>query len=589
MKILPFKEAVEYFKKKTVLSGAGFDALAAGIGDFANAQAFTVAKVASADVLQDIYDEVLKAIEKGQTLWDFREGIDDIMARRGWEGLSPYRLDNILRTNVQTAYNAGRYKKMKAIAGRRPYWQYDAVNDQFTRPSHAAHDGKVYHHEHPFWDTWMPPNGYRCFPVGTQVLTPSGWQTIETIKRKDRVIGGSGQEKSVTAVHRNSFDGDLIRLIFKNGRIDATPNHRILTMRGWVRAEFLEAKDILIETPKKVVLDSFVGNKNMSDSKRRNGSVPFPVQRKAACMLTADAKVQLRHEHVNPFRPQFRVNDVIMDRTESTAIEMIKHKTFSFCRRCIVCAMRGGISTNIQTMRFRIFQPDFRANGRGILFKFFCRISCALVSLFGFACTRMISPAFHAATKLFHEIGCFFSALLRGMEPLSAYSGAPFTGRDFKMFKEQHQSTCSNSPSRTKLPVRKFIPKVKDIKGFGHGAPLDYFDTLDSFRAWARSHCILRKIRLIEKIPYNGTVCNLSVEKDESYIVYGSTVHNCRCRVTSLSMEEMEEEGLKEETKGTDLTPDEGFQYNPATEKWKPDTGKYSPGLREQVGEAIYD
>lgn len=73
---------------------------------------------------------------------------------------------------------------------------------------------------------------------------------------------------------------------------------------------------------------------------------------------------------------------------------------------------------------------------------------------------------------------------------------------------------------------------------------------------------------LVEKKPYNGIVVNLSVETDESYIVQGATVHNCRCRVVSLSREEMEQEGLEEEKKGTDLKPDEGFNYNPGKAFW---------------------
>lgn len=44
----------------------------------------------------------------------------------------------------------------------RPYWQYDAVNDSHTRPSHLAMDGKVFPADSPIWDTWYPPNGFRC-------------------------------------------------------------------------------------------------------------------------------------------------------------------------------------------------------------------------------------------------------------------------------------------------------------------------------------------------------------------------------------------------------------------------------------------
>ena len=161
MKPMPFAEALAFFKNLAVLSGPEFGALAAELGDYAKAQAFTIARIASADLLQDLYEAVGDAIEAGQAFGEFREGIDEIMARRGWAGLAPYRLDNIFRTNIQTAYSVGRYKQMTAIASRRPFWEYDAVNDARTRPSHLAHDGKVYHHLHPFWDTWMVPNGYR--------------------------------------------------------------------------------------------------------------------------------------------------------------------------------------------------------------------------------------------------------------------------------------------------------------------------------------------------------------------------------------------------------------------------------------------
>jgi len=162
VKGMPFEEAVEFFRDKIPMTAAEYQTLVAEVGAYANSLAFTVSRIASADLLQDLHGEVLKALEEGGTFFEFREGIDEIMARRGWEGMTPYRLDNIFRTNNQTAYNVGRHKQMKAVAARRPFWEYDAVNDTNTRPSHLAHDGKVYHHEHPFWNAWYPTNGYRC-------------------------------------------------------------------------------------------------------------------------------------------------------------------------------------------------------------------------------------------------------------------------------------------------------------------------------------------------------------------------------------------------------------------------------------------
>ena len=79
-------------------------------------------------------------------------------------GITPYQAENIFRTNIQTAYNVGHYKRMTepGVKALRPYWQYDAVNDSKTRPSHLAMDGRVFMADDPIWDTWFPPNGFKC-------------------------------------------------------------------------------------------------------------------------------------------------------------------------------------------------------------------------------------------------------------------------------------------------------------------------------------------------------------------------------------------------------------------------------------------
>lgn len=81
-----------------------------------------------------------------------------------YEGITPYQAENIFRTNIQTAYNVGHYKQMTepGVKALRPYWQYDAVNDSKTRPSHLAMDGRVFMADDPIWDTWFPPNGFKC-------------------------------------------------------------------------------------------------------------------------------------------------------------------------------------------------------------------------------------------------------------------------------------------------------------------------------------------------------------------------------------------------------------------------------------------
>lgn len=62
---------------------------------------------------------------------------------------------------MQSAYAAGRWKKIQAVKASRPYLQYVARMVR-TRPSHAILHRLVYPVDHEFWKTNYPPNGFRC-------------------------------------------------------------------------------------------------------------------------------------------------------------------------------------------------------------------------------------------------------------------------------------------------------------------------------------------------------------------------------------------------------------------------------------------
>jgi hypothetical protein len=74
------------------------------------------------------------------------------------------------------------------------------------------------------------------------------------------------------------------------------------------------------------------------------------------------------------------------------------------------------------------------------------------------------------------------------------------------------------------------------------------------------------KIRAIRRVPFVGTVHNLSVEEDESYTAEGLAAHNCRCRKISRSEADVQKLGLTV-TSGSDLggLPDEGWDSSHST------------------------
>ncbi|RRW90603.1 phage minor head protein [Pandoraea apista] len=169
---LPPEKAIEYFRSKGYTIGFRWQDIQAET----LARAFTVAGVLKTDILQDIRQAFDKQLQQGQTLADFKRELLPVLERKGWLGkgllveegeiegkrLGPYRLDTIFRTNMQSAYMAGRYASQMERVDTHPYWEYVAVLDNRTRPTHRALSGQVYRHDDPFWLTFYPPNGFRC-------------------------------------------------------------------------------------------------------------------------------------------------------------------------------------------------------------------------------------------------------------------------------------------------------------------------------------------------------------------------------------------------------------------------------------------
>lgn len=125
-------------------------------------RAFSVSRYTSAEVLNQFLRELVDAVEDGTTGAEFRKRMNDFLERNGYTTASPWHLDVIFRTNIQTAYNAGHYVNMQAAKKFRPYWQYKTAGDGHVRESHAAMHDKVYAADDPIWDVWYPPNGFRC-------------------------------------------------------------------------------------------------------------------------------------------------------------------------------------------------------------------------------------------------------------------------------------------------------------------------------------------------------------------------------------------------------------------------------------------
>lgn len=168
------KEAVAYFRAKGQHIGWNWYETAAD----AHARSFTVAKASRVDILTTIQAEVKKAVSQGISQQEFIRDLTPRLQKLGWWGKqvivdsagnaetvqlgSPRRLALIYNVNTRVAYNVGRYAQLMNSADTHPFWQYVAVMDSRTRPSHAALNGLVFRYDDPFWKTHYPPNGWNC-------------------------------------------------------------------------------------------------------------------------------------------------------------------------------------------------------------------------------------------------------------------------------------------------------------------------------------------------------------------------------------------------------------------------------------------
>ena len=151
-----FEDAIDQARRRqTVLP----DVYYGQMQGIARTQAFSVAGITSLAQIRHTLNTLTEALRSGQSFDDWKRAV---RAGKIALDLPNGRLDNIFRTNIQTAYNRGIWERQKQDVTARPLLMYDAINDSRTRPTHRAMDNYIAPADDPVWQVWYPPNGYRC-------------------------------------------------------------------------------------------------------------------------------------------------------------------------------------------------------------------------------------------------------------------------------------------------------------------------------------------------------------------------------------------------------------------------------------------
>ena len=171
--IIP-KAATDYIKNKNLKVGFSYK----DVWHEEHAASFTVAKAVQLDVLSDMHNAVIQAVEKGQSFDTFKKNLKPTLRQKGWWGRkemtdpltgrtvdaqlgSDRRLKTIYNVNMRSAYQKGQYDRTME-SDLHPYLMYRIGPSVKHRQDHESWDGLILPKNDPFWDSHFPPNGWGC-------------------------------------------------------------------------------------------------------------------------------------------------------------------------------------------------------------------------------------------------------------------------------------------------------------------------------------------------------------------------------------------------------------------------------------------
>ena len=109
-------------------------------------------------------DELQRTLNEGNTLRDFQRAITEQSITLGIAPADPSYLENVYRTNVASAYGAGRWTQMNDpdVIEARPYRQWLTAMDSRVRDEHKPMARAVWRADNPAFSVLAPPAGFQC-------------------------------------------------------------------------------------------------------------------------------------------------------------------------------------------------------------------------------------------------------------------------------------------------------------------------------------------------------------------------------------------------------------------------------------------
>ncbi len=125
-------------------------------------RAFTVAALTSLDAINAVRKQILRSLRGGMNLQQFIKETSDVslLNAAGFARIKPWYWETVFRTNLHTAYSAGRALQDTKTPPR--FYKFSANIDSRTSAICSARNGIVRKATDPYWDSNTPPLHHNC-------------------------------------------------------------------------------------------------------------------------------------------------------------------------------------------------------------------------------------------------------------------------------------------------------------------------------------------------------------------------------------------------------------------------------------------
>lgn len=424
------------------------------------------------------------------------------------------------------------------------------INGSRLRPAYSVH-AAVYPVFHP-----------HCVTPGQKITTMRGEIPIEEVVAGDCVLTHKGRFRRVKDAWSRPYEGLVHRINTGQSSVELTSEHPVLTSKGWLDAQFIEPEQNILHASINVFHDL---NVTIPESKPAETS-QFLVTPSIFDRIMPIGPIALNSNLAgNESEIQLVSPDIIFSLIDYLRpIQSLHHWTLNRIWDTLAFHFKQLLTTHnysgiVELFGLRNFLPSFMA---------FSRI--------------FITGYIHALINLGEYLAsqCRASSII--LFPLQFNSTASTTHLQIQMFHNSPETSEGDTKLLSTLMGTELLDVVEFMDNISDGNLKFSFNALDVFKCGMLFETIRAKrttrssstlgasiwhnnllslspdiwvgtesgnsvveqvanpfqarlnyntVSSVNTRQYRGLVYNMSVEEDESYVVDGMVVHNCKCHV----------------------------------------------------------